>query len=87
MQVITGIVNRVNMGSIKYVVPEPFSENLIRACGLSHAASSRHMWPACLLHPVFAALDLIINTKLPMMGELLLHRLISGHLKGMTRYV
>jgi hypothetical protein len=38
MQAITGIVNRVNMGSIKYIVPEHFSENLIRACGLSYAA-------------------------------------------------
>ena len=82
---ITRIVNRVNMMNIKHVMPELFSENLIRWRGL-FAWSMMKVQAASLPYmPVFAALVSIINMKLPQVGELVLHRLISQFRKSFKR--
>jgi pre-mRNA-splicing factor CWC22 len=82
---ITGIVNRVNVGNIKHVVPELFSENLIRGRGLFARSIMKAQAASLPFTPVFAALVSIINTKLPMIGELLLHRLISQFRRAFKR--
>jgi pre-mRNA-splicing factor CWC22 len=82
---ITGIVNRVNVGNIKHVVPELFSENLIRGRGLFARSIMKAQAASLPFTPVFAALVSILNTKLPMMGELLLHRLISQFRRAFKR--
>jgi len=74
---ITRIVNRANVGSIKHVVPELFSENLIRGHGLFARSIMKAHAASLPFTPVFVALVSIINTELPMMGELLLHRLTN----------
>jgi pre-mRNA-splicing factor CWC22 len=82
---ITGIVNRVNVGNIKHVVPELFSENLIKARGLFARSIMKAQAASLPFTPVFAALVSIINTKLPMVGELLLHRLVSQFRRAFKR--
>lgn len=82
---ITGIVNRVNVSNIKHVVPELFSENLIRGRGLFGRSIMKAQAASLPFTPVFAALVSIINTKLPMVGELLLHRLISQFRRAFKR--
>jgi pre-mRNA-splicing factor CWC22 len=82
---ITGIVNRVNVGNIKHVVPELFAENLIRGRGLFARSIMKAQAASLPFTPVFAALVSIINTKLPMVGELLLHRLVSQFRRAFKR--
>ena len=82
---ITGIVNRVNVGNIKHVVPELFDENLVRGRGLFARSIMKAQAASLPFTPVFAALVSIINTKLPMVGELLLHRLISQFRRAFKR--
>ncbi|KAN0115923.1 hypothetical protein V8E52_006463 [Russula decolorans] len=82
---ITGIVNRINVGNIKHVVPELFSENLIRGRGLFARSIMKAQSASLPFTPVFAALVSIINSKLPMIGELLLHRLISQFRRAFKR--
>jgi pre-mRNA-splicing factor CWC22 len=82
---ITGIVNRVNIANIKHVVPELFSENLIRGRGLFTRSVMKAQAASLPYTPVFAALVAILNTKLPQVGELVLHRLISQFRKSFKR--
>ena len=82
---ITGIVNRVNIANIKQVVPELFSENLIRGRGLFARSVMKAQSSSLPFTPVFAALVTIINTKLPQVGELLLTRLISQFRRAFKR--
>ena len=82
---ITGIVNRVNVQNIKMVVPELFQENLIRGRGLFARSIMKAQAASLPFTPVFAALVAIINTKLPMVGELLLTRLISQFRRAFKR--
>jgi hypothetical protein len=60
---ITGIVNRVNITNIKQVVPELFSENLIRGRGLFARSIMKAQAASLPFTPVFAALVAILNSK------------------------
>ncbi|KAG8898271.1 pre-mRNA-splicing factor cwc22, partial [Tulasnella sp. 403] len=82
---ITGIVNRVNIGNIKDVIPELFSENLIRGRGLFARSIMKAQASSLPFTPVFAAVVAIINTKLPQVGELVLTRLISQFRRSFKR--
>ncbi|KAK7461045.1 pre-mRNA-splicing factor cwc22, variant 2 [Stygiomarasmius scandens] len=82
---ITGIVNRVNITNIKQVVPELFSENLIRGRGLFARSVMKAQAASLPFTPVFAALVAIINTKLPQVGELVLVRLVSQFRRAYKR--
>lgn len=82
---ITGIVNRVNIVNIKQIVPELFSENLIRGRGLFARSVMKAQAASLPFTPVFAALVAIINTKLPQVGELVLTRLISQFRRSFKR--
>lgn len=82
---LTGIVNRVNVTNIKHVVPELFSENLIRGKGLFSRSIMKAQAASLPYTPVFAALVAIINTKLPQIGELVLNRLVSQFRRAFKR--
>ena len=82
---ITGIVNRVNVGNIKMIIPELFNENLIRGRGLFARSIMKAQAASLPFTPVFAALVAVINTKLPQVGELLLTRLISQFRRAFKR--
>jgi len=82
---ITGIVNRVNIANIKQIVPELFSENLIRGRGLFARSMMKAQAASLPFTPVFAALVAIVNSKLPRVGELILTRLISQFRRAFKR--
>ncbi|KAF8133484.1 hypothetical protein K438DRAFT_2128643 [Mycena galopus ATCC 62051] len=52
---VTGIVNRVNIINIKAVVPELFTENLIRSCELFARSVTKAQAFSLTYTPVFAA--------------------------------
>ncbi|KAJ3504958.1 hypothetical protein NLJ89_g7666 [Agrocybe chaxingu] len=82
---ITGIVNRVNVANIKQVVPELFTENLIRGRGLFARSVMKAQAASLPFTPVFAAVVAIVNTKLPQVGELVVTRLISQFRRAFKR--
>ena len=79
------------MGNIKHIVPELFSENLIRGrglfvCGIMKAQASLPFTP------VFAALDSILKTEnvqqnCPWLANIGCSTSSEGRLEGMIRYV
>lgn len=82
---LTGIVNRVNVSNIKDVIPEMFQENLIRGRGLFARSIMKAQASSLPFTPVFSGVVAIINTKLPMVGELVLTRLISQFRRSFKR--
>ncbi|KAJ1908983.1 pre-mRNA-splicing factor cwc22, partial [Tieghemiomyces parasiticus] len=73
---INGYVNKVNTSNIKEIIPELLSENLIRGRGLFTRSIMKAQAASSSYTPVYAALVAVVNTKLPAVGELLLHRLV-----------
>ncbi|TKY87880.1 hypothetical protein EX895_003461 [Sporisorium graminicola] len=83
---ITGLVNKVAQDNIKSIVPELFGgANLIRGRGLYCRSIMRAQALSLSFTPVFAALTAIVNTKLPMVGELLVTRLVSQFRRSFKR--
>ncbi|CDW94746.1 hypothetical protein [Sporisorium scitamineum] len=83
---ITGLVNKVATDNIKSIVPELFGgANLIRGRGLYCRSIMRAQALSLSFTPVFAALTAIVNTKLPMVGELLVTRLVSQFRRSFKR--
>ncbi|KAJ7298767.1 hypothetical protein O6H91_Y432500 [Diphasiastrum complanatum] len=73
---INGLVNKVNASNIKNILPELFSENLIRGRGLFARSCMKSQMASPAFTHVFAALVAVVNTKFPELGELLLKRII-----------
>ncbi|CAO1619611.1 unnamed protein product [Sympodiomycopsis kandeliae] len=83
---ITGLVNKVAADNIKFIVPELFGgANLIRGRGLYCRAIIKAQSLSLPFTPVFASLTAIVNTKLPMVGELLVTRLVSQFRRSFKR--
>ncbi|KAK4332893.1 Pre-mRNA-splicing factor CWC22 [Rhodotorula toruloides] len=82
---INGLINKVNTANIKLIVPQLFGENLIRGKGLFVRSVTRAQASSLPFTPIFASLVAIINTKLPQVGELLLHRLIHQFRRSYKR--
>lgn len=74
---LAGFANLVNIIDIKQAVPELFTENLMRDCGLFGRSVMKAQAASLPFTPPFAPLVSIINTKLPQVGELVLIRLIN----------
>ena len=82
---INGLINKVNVANIKAIVPELFAENLVRGRGLFCRSIQKSAATALPFVPVYAAMAAIVNTKLPQVGELLIHRLIVQFKKAFKR--
>lgn len=82
---INGLINKVNVSNIKFIVPELFSENLVRGRGLFCRSIMKAQAASLPFTPIYAAMAAIVNTKLPKVGELLLMRLIVQFKKGYKR--
>lgn len=82
---INGLINKVNTANIKYIVPELFSENLVRGRGLFCRSIMKAQAASLPFTPIYAAMAAIVNTKLPQVGELLIKRLIMQFRKGFRR--
>lgn len=82
---INGLINKVNVSNIKYIVPELFGENLVRGRGLFCRSIMKAQAASLPFTPIYAAMVAIVNTKLPQVGELLLSRLIIQFRKAFKR--
>lgn len=82
---INGLINKVNISNIKHIVPELFGENLVRGRGLFCRSIMKAQAASLPFTPIYAAMAAIVNTKLPQVGELLLHRLIVQFKKAFKR--
>lgn len=82
---INGLINKVNVSNIKFIVPELFGENLIRGRGLFCRSIMKAQAASLPFTPIYAAMAAIVNTKLPQVGELLLSRLIVQFRKAFKR--
>ena len=82
---LNGIVNKVNVSNISNIVMELFNENLIRGRGLLIKSIMKAQSASPTFTHVFAALIAALNTKLPDLGRLLIHRTISQFLKAFKR--
>lgn len=82
---INGLINKVNVSNIKHIVPELFNENLVRGRGLFCRSIMKAQAASLPFTPIYAAMAAIVNTKLPQVGELLIHRLIIQFRKAFKR--
>lgn len=73
---INGLVNKVAISNIAYIIPEVFSENLVRGRGLFCRSLMKAQMASPSYSHVYAALVSIVNTKMPELGELLLSRVV-----------
>jgi pre-mRNA-splicing factor CWC22 len=74
---LNGIVNKVNVSNISNITMELFNENLMRGRGLLVKSIMKAQQASPTFTHVFAALIAALNTKLPDLGRLLIHRVIS----------
>ena len=82
---INGLINKVNVSNIKYIVPELFGENLVRGRGLFCRSIMKAQAASLPFTPIYAATVAIVNTKLPQVGELLVKRLLVQFRKAFKR--
>jgi pre-mRNA-splicing factor CWC22 len=82
---IQGLINKTNTANIKMIVPELFSENLIRGRGLFCRAMMKAQAASLPFTPIYGAMVAIVNTKLPQVGDLLVRRLIIQFRKSFKR--
>ncbi|KAJ3250835.1 pre-mRNA-splicing factor cwc22 [Boothiomyces macroporosus] len=82
---LNGLINKVNVSNIKEIIPEIFSENLIRGRGLLCRSLMKAQAASQPFTPVFAAVVAVINTKFPMIGELLIMRLLAQFRRAYKR--
>ncbi|KAJ7965215.1 Pre-mRNA-splicing factor CWC22-like protein [Quillaja saponaria] len=82
---INGLVNKVNATNIKNIIPELFSENLIRGRGLFFHSCMKSQMASPGFTDVFAALVAVVNSKFPEVGELLLRRIVSQFKRAFKR--
>jgi pre-mRNA-splicing factor CWC22 len=73
---INGMVNKVNDANLVEIIPELFRANIVYGRGLLCRAlmKSQSMNPA--FSNVYTAVVAVVNTKMPEVGELLLHRVV-----------
>ncbi|KAJ1676547.1 pre-mRNA-splicing factor cwc22, partial [Spiromyces aspiralis] len=82
---LNGNINKLNISNIKTIIPELIHLNLIRGRGLFCRAIMRAQAFSPTFTPVYAALVAVINTKLPLVGELLVTRLVVQFRKAFRR--
>ena len=82
---IQGLINKTNTANIKMIVPELFSENLVRGRGLFCRAIMKAQAASLPFTPIYGAMVAIVNTKLPQVGDLLTRRLIIQFRKSFRR--
>ncbi|XP_016475883.1 uncharacterized protein LOC107797498 [Nicotiana tabacum] len=73
---INGLMNKVNAVNVKNVIPELFSENLIRGRGLFCRYIIKSQIASPIFTDVYAAVVAVVNSKIPIIGDLLLRRII-----------
>jgi len=75
---INGCVNKVNASNIQHILPELFSENIIRGRGLFARSLLKAQMTSPVFTPIYAALLAVVNTKMPEIGELVCKRILMS---------
>jgi len=73
---LNGLINKVNASNLKNIIVELFSENLLRGRGLFVRSLLKAQASSLPFTPVFAAMLAVLNSKLPILGELTIKKLI-----------
>lgn len=73
---INGIVNKVNVSNIQNIILELFNENLLRGKGLLARAIMKAQMASPGFTHVYAALIAVLNTKLPEIVRMIIHRIL-----------
>lgn len=76
---ITGLINRANTSNVTYIVKELFQCNLIRFKGLFASALLRAQETSPVFTDVYAALLAVINSRISIIGALVVNRLILNY--------
>jgi pre-mRNA-splicing factor CWC22 len=74
---INGIVNKVSVSNISHIVLELFNENLLRGRGLFAKAVMKSQQASVSFTYVYCALLGAVNTKLPDVVRLVIHRTVQ----------
>lgn len=74
---INGIVNKVNVSNIQNIILELFNENLLRGKGLLTRAIMKAQMASPNFTHVYTALIAVINTKLPDIVRMIIHRVLQ----------
>ena len=82
---LNGLVNKANVSNIKTIVLALFGENLVRGRALFVRSLLKAQMASPAFTPVYAALIAVVNTKMPMVGELLLKRCIHNFRRAFRR--
>jgi pre-mRNA-splicing factor CWC22 len=82
---LNGLINKVNAANIKEIVKELICENLVRGRGIFARSIMKAQASSIIYTPVYAAVVAVLNTKFPLLGELLVKRLVSQFRKSYRR--
>jgi pre-mRNA-splicing factor CWC22 len=74
---INGIINKVSVANISHIVLELFNENLLRGRGLLAKAVMKSQNASSSYTHVYVALLAALNTKLPDVVRLVIHRTLT----------
>ncbi|KAJ2135514.1 pre-mRNA-splicing factor cwc22 [Coemansia sp. RSA 678] len=78
-------VNKANIGNINDIIVELFGTNLVRGRGLLCRSLMRAQSQSTSFTAVYAVLITVINTKLPLIGELMVTRLVPQFCRAFKR--
>ncbi len=82
---INGIVNKVNVSNIQNIIMELFNENLLRGKGLLARSIMKAQMAAPNFTHVYTALMAVLNTKLPDIVQLIVHRVLIQFQRAFKR--
>ena len=84
---LNGLINKLNVSNLREIVAELIRENLIRGRGLFARGllKAQILSGAAGFTPVYAACVAVVNTKLPIVGECLVQRLVLQFRRSFRR--
>ena len=80
---INGLINKVNEDNLPQIAMELFEQNLVRGAGLFCRSLLKSQLTSPEYSAVYSSLMCVINSKLPELGELFLHRLLDQLHRGL----
>ncbi|KAK5860946.1 hypothetical protein PBY51_022384 [Eleginops maclovinus] len=82
---INGLINKVNVSNIVFIIQELLQENIVRGRGLLSRSVLQAQAASPIFTHVYSAVVAIINSKFPQIGELILKRLILAFRRSYRR--
>ncbi|KAM6955491.1 pre-mRNA-splicing factor CWC22 homolog isoform 1-T2 [Lycodopsis pacificus] len=82
---INGLINKVNVSNIVFIIQELLQENIVRGRGLLSRSVLQAQAASPTFTHVYSAVVSIINSKFPQIGELILKRLILAFRRSYRR--